>query len=273
MHGKREMTITSKQAITLGLAGSDSWLYSHLRYLDTHHRERGAADLYLEAHFALMDTYAITHREVLRGEYFLMMRWFETLSKLEGKSTEKAPVCPYIGKRRRVINFENLKIASALEIFIKGVLLESGFVVHRINGKVSHHDCKELAKDQHFRPIAVGELLAACPFYFDEIMRQNYWPILKDETLNFSTVLMKDYLDVISLGSAERFFLEKYRKLRNEIHFPSQPMGIGMLMNDFLSDVDFLVRFANSHMAARFNSINVKQRMGYEPIQMIEWAP
>lgn len=262
------MLITTEQAKAQCLDGADSWKYAHLRYFSDLASGRGAADLYLEAHNALLDCITLKHRAELGEEYRTMQRWFDKLASEVVRPDERTPACPTIWRRRSQINFEYLKIASALEIYIKASLLERCFVVHKIIRK-GMFAALPLAVSQEQRPVAVAELLRQCPFHYNPNDKQNFWPCLTDQSLNFSTVLKQMYLEAVGLTTAEQAMIELYRVRRNQVHFPDQPFGIGMGMNEFDREIDFLVQFANKRIALSFNSVNARLNIGYAVIPEI----
>ena len=97
-------------------------------------------------------------------------------------------------------NLEYLKLGCAFELSLKAQLLYSGILLHKIKNKPE-------AKEQKKTPIKILDFI-------------DYESKISTHTLEFSTLLEPNYINLYELSEAESKYIKSIRTLRNEIHFP-----------------------------------------------------
>lgn len=253
--------ITTAEAKKQALPGFDVYRYSHLLYHDDLNRDFGVVRLNVEAMKAFSDTVTITQRKSIAEDQAAIDRWHA-----QGGFQANLPF-PWWGDATRAkmeyVNYEHFKIASAFELHLKARLLARDFVLHEIDARISGY--KSLATEQASRPIGKFEVMAIQPYYFDG--KQNYLPGLKDTSLKFSLLTDKpSYRSALGLTDVELDIIRDYRVLRNQIHFPGDPVEMPNLQAFPKPIVEFLIDFINREIVAWSNTLITQYKMNYLPL-------
>ena len=253
--------ITTAEAKNQLLPGFAVYRYSHLLYHDDLNRDFGVVRLNVEAMKAFSDTVTITQRKSIAEDQAAINRW-----QAQGGFQENLPF-PWWGDATRAkmeyVNYEHFKIATAFELHLKARLLARNFILHEIDAKISGY--KTLATEQASRPIGKFEIIAIQPYCFDG--KQNYLPGLKDTSLRFSSLTDKPlYRSALGLTDAELDIIRVYRVLRNQIHFPGDPVEMPNLQAFPKPIVEFLIDFINREIVAWSNTLIAQYKMNYRPL-------
>lgn len=252
--------ITTNEAKTLALNGSDSYRTTHLVYLDERHRDFAVVRLNLEALKAFFDTIAVRHRHQLAAE-----RVADKLFLGAGGMTAglELPPATATWATLEYMNYEHLKIASGFELNLKARLLAAGHVLHEID--LSSPLYKTLAKEQRERPILITELLNLSEFHFDG--SQNYLPGLKSSSLKFSLLTeVTKYRAALSLPAQQIDIIDDYRNLRNEIHFPGDALSAPNIDAYPAPMADFLIDFINNNIVQQSNDLSEKWGFNFKKL-------
>ena len=250
--------ISTGQAKSRGLPGSDVFRFSHLLYNDSLHRDAGVLHLNVEAYKAFSDTILISKRHIMEGEERVVEEWC-----LANKGS--VPSSPYPWPRMtleyiKYVNYENFKIASGFELHLKARLLSRDFVVHEIDNQNPSY--KLLAKEQKTRPISKSELFSIASYHFDG--KQNYLPGLKDSSLSFSKLTDKsEYRKLLDLSDAHLDIIKDYRNLRNQIHLPGDIIESPSIQNHQGQITDFIINFVNREIVRYSNSLIEKHQFNH----------
>jgi hypothetical protein len=200
------MDITYEEAYSLGLPGSDVFVYTHLLYKDDLNRDFGVARLNKEAYTAFSDTVLFSEYAQLAAECRLALSGCMEFT-------------PTILKRLEYINFENLKISTGFELSLKARLLSNNCIINQLNAELPEFE--ELSKQQKKRPILREEYFAIDGYRYDSQRQRNRLIGLKDESLKFGIILNKsEYRRLLNIPEEIIEIANDYRKLRNQIHFP-----------------------------------------------------
>lgn len=248
--------ITSEEAERLKPPNYNSYKYSHLLYHDELHRNYGVYCLNQQALMALSDTVVISQSHIIGREDAEIYKWFELGGNNSGT--------PYPSKRsdeslKRLIfsNYENLKIASAFELHLKSRLLSDNYIIHEISEGT---DYKVLAKKQRKEPVKKSELIEIQSYHFDGT--KNYLPGLKDSSINFSWITDKPaYRAVLGLTDQQLNIIKDFRILRNQIHFPGDPVESPHIQTYPRPIIEFLLQFGNSEIVDWQNKLITKYGM------------
>lgn len=113
-----------------------------------------------------------------------------------------------------------IKIAVAFENYNKAVLVESGYLVHRIQkGEKTKYLWKLQEKGQ---PIRISDFKQKCEFVNDSRLRIKYYlEGLKKgfPTISYSQTLSEEYQQIIKLDERLVYQLKKLNEKRNRLHF------------------------------------------------------
>lgn len=113
-----------------------------------------------------------------------------------------------------------IKIAVAFENYNKAVLIENGYLVHRIQKGEKTKDLWKL--QEKGQPIRVSDFMIKCEFVNDSRFRIKYYlEGLKKgfPTINYSQTLSAEYQQVIKLDERLIYQLKKLNEKRNKLHF------------------------------------------------------
>ena len=254
--------ITTEDATKQALPRSDTTRYTHLLYKDDVCRDWGVVRLNLEALKAFSDTITIGRRHQLATEDAEFQQWF-------GQDGLKAGVSPpsldAMKARTKYRNLENLKIAAGFELHLKARLLARNYVLHVIDREAMGY--KELAGVQRNRPIERCELLAIQTYQFDG--KENYLPGLTEASLNFSWLTGKTaYRAALELTDQQRDIVERYRLLRNQLHFPGDRLDTPSIQPFPRPIANFLVEFINREIVVWSNTLMSQHNFNYEPFAL-----
>jgi len=112
-----------------------------------------------------------------------------------------------------------VKISIAFENFNKAVLIEKGYLVHKLKRSTA---TKELYKAQNNgEPIKIKELKSVCSFIKERPVTKYYLDGLQRgfPTISYSETLNNNYQSIISLDSELLHKLKEINNLRNRLHF------------------------------------------------------
>lgn len=112
-----------------------------------------------------------------------------------------------------------VKISIAFENFNKAVLIENGYLVHKLK---KSSITKELHRKQNNgEPIRIQELKSVCSFIKDRPVTKHYLDGLQKgfPTISYSETLNNSYQSIISLDSELLYRLKEINNLRNRLHF------------------------------------------------------
>jgi hypothetical protein len=211
---------TTELARERDLPGSDTFVRTHLMYINDLHRDAGVVSLNVEALKAFHDTITVGRSDDLLAESAAVAAY------IERGGFESGEAFPFGRARMDLMeyyNYETLKIACAFELHLKARLLQRDFVVHEIDDR---GDFRGLARAQRRRPVGKAELFEITAYHFDGAI--NYLPGLRETSLKFSLIAENQaYIEVLDLPSHILSLVQEYRRLRNMIHlpgdFPSTP--------------------------------------------------
>jgi len=114
-----------------------------------------------------------------------------------------------VDKARIIICFEN---------YIKGILIEHGYIAHKLTGAMPGH--KQLKQHQSKQPVRTCDIFNSTSF--DNLDQKSEDQIeVAVYTLPFSTLLRKGYTDVAGLPIAIIQDLTELNQERNKLHFTS----------------------------------------------------
>ena len=191
----------------------DGSMNTHMLYFDELHRDHGAIMLCWQALEVLNDTILFGRRIELLEEHRVINAWHDAGNSL---AESAPPPSPLIFARLKMYVLENLKIASAFELYVKARLIVAGYVVHLIRDT---DPWKALHAQQKTRPVLASEMTAVEPYINTQTDR--YLPGLEGGSLPFSRILQKpEYVTALGLRADEIEIINEYRDLRNQIHLP-----------------------------------------------------
>ncbi len=112
-----------------------------------------------------------------------------------------------------------VKISIAFENYNKAVLIQKGFLVHKIQ---KNNKTKELFKKQNNgEPIRIEEFKSISSFIRERNIDKYYLEGLQNgfPTIGYSVTLSEKYQRIILLDNELLFRLKEINKLRNQLHF------------------------------------------------------
>ena len=248
--------ISTAEAKARGLPGSDVYLFSHLIYHDELNRASGVVHLCREALKAFKDSITLGERYAIEAELLEEQRWLAR----GGFAKEEIPECPHKNKMMNSINLENFKIAAGFELVTKSILIEQNIIVQEIDSKNAL--LNELSKSQKDKPVLIDELLKIEEYRFNGQL--NYIPGLRKKSLNFDTIINKPhYRAVLKIPENELNLINEFRKLRNQIHFPTDVMETPLQAAYPKPIVEFFQDFINTWIIERANLLTQKYGLYY----------
>jgi hypothetical protein len=248
--------LSTAEAKAKGLPGHDVYrCYSHLLYHSDINRDAGVRSLCREALKAFSDTVMIERRHALSEEQIARKiarkKWLHAGGLVAGLD----PPSPATFAQLEWMNFENLKIAAGFELTLKAMLLEKNYIVLEIDDHDQAYE--KLSKLQKQRPIEKAALFAIDGYRFDG--QSNYLPGLRSTSLKFSTIVQKPhYRAALGLSPCDLDLINEFRNLRNQIHFPGDPIIIVDDPPKLRAITDFVVDFINQEIISRFNQLAAK---------------
>jgi hypothetical protein len=154
--------LSTEEARSRQLPGSDVFRYSHIIYLDEFHRDWSAVALNREGYKAFTDTILIGERAELVAEQEGLRKWLDQ----GGFCSSQQPSWSAAGLRQlEYMNYEYLKLACGFELHLKARLLSQDYIIQEIDSSAIGY--KTLAKEQKKRPVTKSELFSKG--YFDLI--------------------------------------------------------------------------------------------------------
>jgi hypothetical protein len=255
--------ITTEEARSRNLPGSDTFHATHIAYVDDLHRHWAAVRLNVEAMKAFLDTVEISERVALAEQQAALKDFIKRGGLAAGLDF---PTNEPWRAKRNYINYEYLKIACGFELHLKARLIARGYLAHLLDSRSVMH--RSLAGAQKERPIAIGELLDTQPFHFDGT--QNYLPGVGTASVKFSWLTDKsEYRKVFDLADIELDLIKDLRLLRNQIHLPSDDVVVDTpALRAFGAPlIEFLLPFINRELVEWSNSTIAAYEWRFRPLE------
>ena len=169
---------------------------------------------------------------------------FETIPYGPNARPDLARVMPFM--------FENIidktRIITCFENFMKGALMLQGYIAHKLSKKNN-----VLRNQQNARPVAIIEVFSASSFQgFDPLNPDTHET--SEQTLNFSTLLLPKYQDILQLPDDILKTLTKMNHERNRLHFMS--VGEFSIGPSVIGEVKAIIDFYSQVMMPRFLQLN-----------------
>lgn len=174
-------------------------------YLDTELKDRILNELYFNSARTLKGVYIFRNFE----EYVRQLQ--------SDKNEDKKEVYWNASYDEKLIDY--VKISIAFETYNKAVLLDSGYIIHKIK---KNHGNKELYELQNKGfPIRTDEFLKVSPIECDRLKNKIYLSGLtvNFDTIAYSTTLNDNYQKIVSLDRELCIRLKEINKNRNRLHF------------------------------------------------------
>lgn len=152
-----------------------------------------------------------------------------------------------------------VKLGICFENYAKGVLIEKGYLINKIDVKIHTPYLKELKEikrkqDKEFCPIKAEDYLKYDSYSYDEEIHQNTLKNLSEKTLDYSVLLEKiEYKKILNISNATLLILNAYRKKRNSIHFLTSM--VGSYDSQIISEWTSLISFVNENIIERHNQL------------------
>lgn len=157
-------------------------------------RKHRAAVFNAESYKIFNDSFLLSNRNNLTFESIEITKF------LSNGMMGNRPSHEYTFQFVQMQNLEYLKLGCAFELSLKAQLLYNGILLHKMKNQSE-------AKEQKKTPIKI-------------IDSMDYESKISTHTLEFSTLLEPNYVELYELSKAELEYIESIRRLRNEIHFP-----------------------------------------------------
>ncbi len=174
-------------------------------YYSKEYAERILDELFYNAYRTIKSVYLFQNFE----EYLIQLK----SDRNEGKQQEYWNASYY----EKLTDY--IKISIAFENFNKAILIENGYLVHKLKKTTN---TKELYKRQiNGQPIRIEELKSNCCFIKDSPISKYYLDGLQKgfPTISYSETLNENYQSIISLDSELLYRLKEINGLRNKLHF------------------------------------------------------
>jgi hypothetical protein len=253
------MQMKTELARARGLPGSDTYISTHLMYMNDLQRDAGVVSLNVEAMKAFCDTITVSRHAELVAESQVMSEFAERGGFL---TSDPVPFGQTTFEYMEYYNYECLKIACAFELHLKARLLSRDFVIHEIE-KDDHF--KALACLQRDRPIHKDELFALTEYHFDG--KINFLPGLKETSLTFKVIAEHEpYIQALQLPVEIVSLVQEYRRLRNMIHLPGDHPSTPFLASLQRPVAEILIEFVRSDLFAESEVLVAKH--GLNPAQL-----
>ena len=253
--------LSTEEAKSKRLPGSDVFRYSHLLYLSDFHRDWGVVALNREAYKAFSDTILVRHRAELKVEQEAIKVWLK-----QGGFSSNLPL-PWGAaglSHLEYRNYEYLKLACGFELHLKARLLSRDYLVQDVDNTDVRY--RTLARAQKQRPVEKAELLNIDGFRFNG--RENYLPGLKPTSIKFSLLTDSDeYIKALGLPVETIAVIKDYRNLRNQIHLPGDVIetpGLQKFQDKPISE--FLLGFISKEIVSWSNQIIVNRKFTFPPL-------
>lgn len=244
--------MTDDEAHKRGLPRSDSYIRSQLAYRDEINNTAFVVYLNGEALKAFKSAVGLIHDITINSEGAQLANWFG-----QGQVGEM-PQMPYSFSRMHYINLESLLIGSAFELHFKAELLSKGCVIHRLNDDLGAYQA--LHEQQSERPIAKDELFSIEGYAYDKDRQINVLRGLSDKSIDFNYFFKSKYKKELDVPSNINELANYYRKLRNQIHMPGDPLDIKLpeayKNRSYAAD---LKQYINTNVVAKTNALVAKQ--------------
>ncbi|MBI2910396.1 MAG: hypothetical protein HYX92_22350 [Chloroflexi bacterium] len=250
--------LSTEDAKSRRLPGSDVFRYSHVFYLNEFHRDWGVVALNREAYKAFSDTILVRHRAELKVQQHAVREW---VRQRDFGSNLPFPESSAWFSQLEYMNYEYLKVACGFELHLKARLLSRDYLIHSVNNADGRY--RTLARAQRERPVKTAELFSIDGFRFNG--KENYLPGLKPTSVQFSSLTDKDdYIVALGLPAETVAVIRDYRNLRNQIHLPGDVIetpGLNKFQHNPISE--FLIDFINSEIVSWSNQIIVDRKFTY----------
>ena len=259
--------ISTKEAQSKKLPGSDSYRVAHISYLNDVCRYWNVVALCLEAYTAFSDTVLVSNRSELVEESQSITTWATAGGMI---SDLPMPHTPLMNRKLVCRNLEYLKIGCGFELYLKANLLSQGFIIHKLEKNPSGAYC-QLEKKQQKNPILISELLGIDGFRFDG--NENFLPGLTEDSLRFSTLINKEgYTKKLDISKQLQVIIKYYREMRNQTHLPGDmPAGVkNMVFDKGVNIDDLVVKFVNERIVNWTNDIISEHQFRFKPIERID---
>jgi len=256
--------LSTEEARSRQLPGSDVFRSSHIMYLDEIHRDWSVVALNREGYKAFADTILVRQRAELMAEQEALRKWVDQ----GGFSSNLLPSWSAAGlSQLEYMNYEHLKLACGFELHLKARLLSQGYIVQEIdNSDVGY---KALAKEQKKRPVTKSELFSIDSFRFNG--KENYLPGLKPTSIKFSLLTDNaEYLKIIGLPTESMEIIKDYRNLRNQIHLPGDAIltsGLQKFKGKHI--LEFILDFINAEIVDWSNKIIENRKFTFPQLATI----
>lgn len=259
-----EHHITTEEAKSRQIPGSDVYRYSHLLYHAPLNRDHGVVRLNLEAMKAFSDTVAISERSKLAEEQAAVKEW---LAKGGFQANLPYPWGVASAASMEYSNYEHLKIACGLELHLKARLLARNYILHEVDQKSPGYG--SIATEQKKRPILKSELFAIQSYRFDG--QQNYLPGIRDSSIKFSWLTDNaNYRKALGLSDQQLNIIRDYRVLRNQVHFPGDIVDAESIRSYPEPIANFLTKFINTEIVDWSNALIEQYQMNFRPFVRLE---
>ena len=197
-------------------------------------------------------------KEIVRVADFKVLKDFVDLAQAKVLSPEET-FAPGISRLTDEALMDQVKLGICFENYLKGALLEKGYLVHEIKAHSTSNfkaELKEMRKEQlHLqKPIKIIDYLQFDEYDYEESSKQNTLKSLSQKTLNYSLLLeTSEYQDIIQLEPEVREALSQNRKMRNTLHFlGSSGSSYGQ---STLKEWELLIRYVNNYIISAHNRL------------------
>lgn len=213
-------------------------------YLCKNRKDRILNELYFNAYRTLRSVYIFKFYD----EYVVQLK--------SDKNEDKRDVYWNASYYEKLIDY--VKISIAFENYNKAVLLENGFLVHKVKKSPTN---KEIFKRQNEGiPILVTEFLQFSNEQLDRHSKKVFLTGLTPnfETINYSLTLSKKYQEIIKLDNELCYRLKEINDNRNRLHFYTDFKG-AFEVNSHLKKWLFLKEKSLEIIEHAYNRINEKE--------------
>jgi len=197
-------------------------------YCDNIYRKFSVVTLNCQAHRILSDSFILNnYREIIEERNIVGNAQTDIHERFMYDT-------PYSNMIFKSYALENVKIALALEIHLKSLVLYKGYLVHYV--KQNNRFYKEQKKLK--RPISIIE-------YLEEYQEEDRFTELSDQSLIFSDLVSDKFVNILCLKPGIKEIIDIFIKQRNTIHLPINPPPKLLISNDNLCE---LVKYINENI-------------------------
>jgi hypothetical protein len=255
--------LTTEEAKSRNLPGSDTFKNTHIWYHDSLHRDWGVVFLLRESLKAFVDTILISHHQEMKTEDVALQE-FVTSGRFN--TTQPLPPAPKTHKYFESLNYEHLKIACGFEMALKAMLLQHDYVLHKVEDIGAY---KVLSQKQKKQPILKTEILAINNFRFNGHI--NYLPGISKQSLGFASLLEQGhYRTALGLNDEVLDIINEFRDLRNQIHLPGDILDTPKLRSHPKGKRNFILEFINTVIIENSNQLVQKHEFNWRLLAPLE---